>query len=336
MRRSPRLFPLLGIAIAVTLMATPVILTAQRAISLGSIAPPNSLWDRALKQMATDVQTATSRRVRFRVASMSQGDESAIVRRLLLGTTQAASLTQIGLEELHESFSVLAMPFFFESDTEARHVLRALQPTFERGLSERNIVLISWGHTGWAHIFSADPIRSLDELKAAKLFTTAGDDRMVSWYKANGFDAVPLALSDVPVGLNTGLINAYPFPPYAAMLLQYYRPAPNMLDLPLGPVLGATVMHKRNWDRLSVEDRAAVTAAGQQLEDDLFKDVPRQDAAAVDEMKKRGLQVVELNAAAISEFRQAADAMNASLRGSIVPAGVYDEAVRARDAFRSR
>ncbi len=335
MSTSPRSFRLLGLAIAVTLMATPAVVTAQTA-RLGSIAPPNSLWDRALKQMAPEIQTATSRRVKIRVDSRSQGDESAIVRRLGLGTTQAASLTQIGLEELHDSFGVLGMPFFFDSDAEARHVLGALQPTFERGLAEQKLVLLSWGHTGWAHIFSAEPIASLAELKKAKLYTSSGDSEMVSWYTANGFDPVPLELSDVPVGLNTGMINAYPFPPYAAMLLSYYKPAPNMLDLPFGPVLGATVMHKRFWDRLSDEDRAAVTAASRQLEDDLFKDVPRQDAKAVVEMKKRGLQVIGLDEEAIAEFRQAADAMNASMRGPIVPAAVYDAAVKARDAFRSR
>ena len=338
MSTPPRLFRLLGLAIAVTLMATPVMVTAQRqrSLSLGSIAPANSLWDRALKQMATEIQTATDRRVRLRVASNSQGNESAIVVRLLLRQTHVASLTQIGLEELHDSFAVLGMPFFFESDAEARHVLEALRPTFERGLAEQNVVLLSWGHTGWAHIFSAEPIASLAELKRAKLYTSSGDAEMVSWYTANGFDPVPLELSDVLVGLNTGMINAYPFPPYAAMLLQYYKPAPNMLDLPLGPVLGATVMHKQVWDRLSDEDRAAVTAASQQLEDGLFKDVPRQDAEAVGEMKKRGLQVIGLDEEAIAEFRQAADAMNASMRGPIVPAAIYDAAIKARDAFRSR
>ena len=336
MSRSPRSLRLLGVAIAVALMATPVVLTGQRALSLGSIAPVNSLWDRGLKQMAGDIQTATSRRVRIRVASMSQGDESAIVRRLLLGTTQVASLTQIGLEELHDSFSVLGMPFFFESDAEARHVLEALRPTFERGLATQDIVLINWGHTGWAHIFSADPIKSLAELKGSKFYTSSGDSQMVSWYKANGFDPVPLALSDVPVGLNTGLINAYPFPPYAAMLLRYYEAAPNMLDLPIGPVIGATVIRKAVWDRLSSEDRASVSAAGRKLEAGLFRNVPRQDTDAVVEMKKRKLQVIELSESAIAEFRAAADAMTASMRGSIVPAAVYDEAVRARDAFRAR
>ena len=319
--------------VLVPIVVAPTLLFAQRAISLGSIAPANSLWDRALKQMATEVQRATDRRVRFRVASGSQGDEAAIVRRLKIGTTQAAALTPIGLEEFDAEFGVLGMPFFFESDAETRHVLAALQPRFEAALAKQRLVLINWAHTGWAHLFSAETIRTLEDVKRAKLYTSP-DDRMVSWYRANGFNPVPLELSDVPVGLHTGLINAYPFPPYAAMLLQYYRPAPHMLDLPLGPVVGATVMTTRHWDRLSAADREAILAAGQRMEDHLFREVPRQDAAAVTEMQQRGLAVTELSPDSIRGFREAADLMTASMRDVIVPAGIYDEAVQARNAFR--
>ena len=123
---------LIAVVVLVTLAVTPVMLLAQRRISLGSIAPANSLWDKSLKRMAVDIQKATDRRVRIKVASGSQGDETAIVRRLKLGTTQAATLTQIGLSEIDEAFGVLGMPFFFESDAEARHVLEALQPRFQK------------------------------------------------------------------------------------------------------------------------------------------------------------------------------------------------------------
>ena len=333
MTRSLRLTALV---VLILLAATSVTLFAQRRISLGSIAPANSLWDRSLKKMAADLQQATDRRVNIQVRSGSQGDESAIVRRLKLGSTQAATLTQIGLNEIHEAFGVLGMPFFFASDDEARHVIDTLEPTFADALAKQDLVLINWGHTGWAHLFSKEPITALDELKAAKLYTSSGDDRMVRWYNENGFNPMPLALSDVPVALNTGMINAYPFPPYAAMLLQYYRPAPHMLDLPLGPVIGATVMTRRIWDRLGEADRDAVLLIGKKIENELFREVPLQDAEAVAEMQKRGLNVTELSPEALQEFRHAADEMNASMRGPVVPEAVYDDAVRARDAFRSR
>ena len=299
--RSLRLSALVAL---VALAATPVLLQAQRArqIKLGSIAPANSLWDRSLKKMAADIQKRTDRRVKIRIDAGSQGDETTIVKRLKLNLSQAATLTQIGLKEIDGAFGVLGMPFFFESDAEARHVLDALQPRFTRALGEQGLVLINWGHTGWAHLFSKEPISSLDELKEAKLYTSSGDDRMVAWYDQNGFNPVPLNLSDVPVALNTGMIGAYPFPPYAAMLLQYYRPAPHMLDLALGPVIAATVMTTRAWDQLSAADRDTVRSIGKRVEDELFREVPRQDAEAVVEMKKRKLMVNTLSPRQFGSF----------------------------------
>ena len=316
------------------LLLTPVMLTAQRPLRFGSLAPSNSLWDKALKNMSVEWQRATEGRVRLRVSSMGQGDESTIIRRLKLNTTQAAALTPPGLGEIDSVFNVMAMPFFFESDDETRHVLDALRPRFERALGAQGLVLINWGHTGWAHMFTAEPVRDLEALKRTKLFTSARDERMVQWYKRHGFDPVPLDLTDVPMGLNTGLINAYPFPPYAVMLLQYYRSAPHMLDLPLGPVISATVMTTRTWEGLSMQDRQAILAGGKRVEDALWVDVPRQDAEAVEEMKTRGLSVTALDQVAVAKFRRLADELTASMRGDMVPTDVYDLALRERNSFR--
>ena len=101
-------------------------------------------------------------------------------------------------------------------------MIEKLTPAFERALSDDGLVLLNWGHGGWAHFFTAERVETLDELKATKLFTSAGDERMLQWYKESGFDPEPLAITDVMLGLNTGLINAYPSPPYAALLLGWY------------------------------------------------------------------------------------------------------------------
>ena len=326
----------LRIAVVVTLLVIPAVMFAQRPLTLGSIAPANSLWDKALKEMAADLQKVTNRRVRLRIASSSQGDEATIIRRLKLNSTQAALLSQPALGEIDVAFNVLGMPFFFESDAEARHVLAALRPTFERALAGQGLVLIGWGHTGWAHFFTANPVGTLDDLKGAKIFTSAGDDAMVQWYKENGFDPVPLAVTDVAMALNTGLINAYPLPPYAVMLVQYYRSAPHMLDVPLAPVINALLVTARAWEQLGAEDKQSFLSIGKRFEDQQWDEVPRQDREAIDVMRGRGLTVSVPDEVATTEFRRAADGLTASMRGSMVPAAVYDLAVRERNAFRGQ
>ena len=323
---------LLIIAVALTL--APVVLFAQRTtkITLGSILPANSIWDKALKQMAAEWQRATDGRVTLRV----QGgftDEGTLVRRLRRGRPQAAVFGLPG--KLGDAFNVLSVPFFFESDAEVFHVVEKLTPIFERALADRGLVLLNWGHAGWAHFFTKNRVENLEDLKRTKLYTTAGDDRMLQWYKENGFDPTPLATTDVLLGLSTNLINAHPSPPFVALLFQWYNETPFMLDVPLAPVLGITVVTERTWNQISAEDQRTLRASAKRLEQDLLRDVAAQERRSIDAMQKRGLTVVELDDAAKASLREVADGLTASWRGTMIPADVYDQALRERNNFRA-
>ena len=324
----------LRLAVAVALLASPALLAAQRAnLRLGTILPANSVWDRALKQMASDWREATGGRVRVQVRGTT-GDEATIIRRMRLNNPQVAALTLPGLTEIDPAFNVFGIPFFFASDAEAAHVLETLTPLYRAALAEHGLVLLGWGHGGWAHIFSARPIGGLADLQAAKLFTSAGDDGMVQWYKENGFQPVPLELTDVLMGLNTGLIDAYPSPPYGALVFQWYRQTPHMLDVPLSPVFGATVMTERAWNGIGEADRDALLAAAADTQAFLFEEVPRQDREAVAEMQQRGLTVSTVAEAEVALLRALVDTLTATWRGDRVPADLYDAALAARSAFR--
>ncbi len=323
---------LLIIAVALTL--APIVLFGQRAIriQLGSILPANSLWDRSLKQMAAEWQRETEGRVQLRVLAGSVKDEGSLARRLKAGRPQAAVFGLPG--EIDNAFNVLSIPFFFESDEEAFHVVEMLTPTFERVLADQGLVLLNWGHAGWTHFFTAERVTSLEDLKRTKIYTTTGDDKMLQWYRQNGFDPVPLAVTDVLLGLNTGLINAHPSPPYVALLFQWYDKTPFMLDVPLTPLFGITVVSERTWNRISAEDQQALRASAKQLELELLREVPVQERRSIAEMERRGLTVVRLDAAALASFRESANELTASWRGNMIPADVYDQALRERNSFR--
>lgn len=321
--------------ITVALILAPVVLLAQRGarIQLGSVLPANSVWDKALKEMASEWQRETDGRVQLRVLAGSVKDEGSLARRLKAGRPQAAVFGLPG--EIDEAFNVLSIPFFFESDEEAFHVVEKLTPMFEEVLADAGLVLLNWGHAGWAHFFTADRVETFDDLRRTKLYTAAGDEKMLQWYKESGFNPEPLAVTDVLLGLNTGLINAYPTAPYVALLFQWYDKTPYMLDVPLTPMLGITVVAERTWNRVSAEDQQTLLASAKRLEQNLFRDVPAQERQSIAEMKSRGLTVVEFDDAARASFRAVADGLTATWRGTIIPADVYDLALRERNAFRA-
>jgi TRAP-type C4-dicarboxylate transport system substrate-binding protein len=323
-----------GIALAITpLLAAPV------EIKLATLAPANTSWHKALLDMGATWSKQTDGRVTLTVyPGGTQGDEETTIRKMRPGIDQlqAAFLTVAGLAELDDAFSVFAMPFFFESDEEVQAVERKLTPLLDQRLQAKGYHLVNWGTGGWVQVFSKKPLRSLAEVKAAKLFTTKGDDKWLQWYVANGFHPVALLQADIPaqLKLSTGLIDAAPTAPYFVLTLQIFRDAKYMLDLHIAPLAGAMVVSNGAWNKITAEDRPKVLAAAQALEQRVHAEAPTQDAESVKQMVSRGLQVTTLDPKAAAEFRSAATQLVSTMRGRMVPADVFDMAGQERDAFR--
>jgi TRAP-type C4-dicarboxylate transport system substrate-binding protein len=206
----------------------------------------------------------------------------------------------------------------------------------QQRLEAKGFHLLCWGNAGWLQVFSKKPLKSLADVKSAKLYSTKGNDKWYQWYVGNGFHPVPLLPADVPtqLKLGTGLIDTAPYPPYLAMTLRVFDDAKYMLDLKIAPLTGALLMSQSAWNRISPEDRAKVAAAAQALETRVRAEAPAQDAESVKVMSSRGLQVTTLDAKALGEFRAAATQLVSTMRGSMVPADIYDLAVAERDAVR--
>jgi TRAP-type C4-dicarboxylate transport system substrate-binding protein len=325
----------LAVLVALASAGAPDTLRAQTAaLKLATVVPDNSIWDKSLEQMAAEWKQATNGRVVLTIFSGgSQGDEPTVLRKIRLDALQAASLTVVGLANIDPAFNVFNVPFFFESYDELNAVVEKMTPLLKQRLESKGFVLLNWGHGGWLQVFSKRPVRTLADLKGVKLYTSAGDDRMTQWYKANGFQPRAMAMTDILTGLTTGMIDAMPTPPLAALAFQWNRQAPYMLDIGLAPVVGATVVSARAWKRFPDGDRAVMLAAATKVEKQLQVEVPKQDTFAVGLMSQQGLTVTK---AAGAEWRQEAEVLAKTMRGEMVPRDIFDLALKERDAFRQR
>ena len=303
-------------------------------VKLASIVPTGSVWDKELARLAQEWSQATAGRVTLTVfTGGSQGDEPTVLRKMRLDALQAASLTGVGLAGLDPAFNVFSLPFFFESYDELNAVIDAMTPELRRRVAARGFELLGWGHGGWLQLFSTKPVANLADLKGTKLYTSAGDDRMTQWYKANGFQPRAMAMTDILTGLSTGMIEGLPTPPLEAMAFQWNRHTPYMLEIGLAPVIGATVVSRRAWNKVSAADRPKLLQSAGALDQRLRATVPAQDAFAVLLMRQQGLTVTKANPA---EWRKEAESLYATMRGQIVPADIFDLATRERDRFRQR
>lgn len=327
------------VLISSAIAAAAVTLSAGGAdnIKLSTLVPAGTSWHKALLDMGNAWNRDTAGRVTLTVfPGGQQGDETTAIKKMRTDILQASFLSNVGLAELDEAFNVFTMPFFIDTPEEEAAIEKTLTPVLEQRLNAKGFHLLCWGSAGWLQVFSKKPLKSLADVKNAKLYTTRGSDKWYQWYVANGFHPVPLLPADVPtqLKLGTGLIDTAPYPPYLAMTLRVFDDAKYMLDLKVAPLTGALIISQSAWNRIGAEDRVKVTAAAAALETRVRTEAPAQDAESVKVMSGRGLQVIRLDPKALGEFRAAADQLVKTMRGSMVPADVYDMALQERDALR--
>ena len=327
----------LRIALAALLAAAIVSAPSAQAptsIKLATLVPQNSVWDKNLKQMAEEFKQATAGRYEITVYSGgTQGDEPTVLRKMRLDALQAAALTNTGLAAIDWSFNVFNVPFFFESYDELNYVIAKLTPTLKKRTEAKGFILLNWGHGGWTQLFTKKPVQTVADVKQVKLWTSAGSDNMVQWYKANGFQPRAMATTDITTGLTTGMIDGLPTTPLAASLFQWFRQTPYMLEIGLAPIVGAGVVTKKAWTAMAEADRAKLSAAAEGVEKRLQQEVPKLDENAIAAMAKAGLTVTKPTD---PEWRKQFDSLARTMRGEQVPPDIFDQATRARDEYRKQ
>ncbi len=320
------------------LVASIPLLAAPGEIKLATLVPATSPWHKALLEMGNAWNKDTAGRVTLTVYPGSVDTEATIITQMRPGFEkyQASYMSNIGLSEVDEAFNVLNMPFFLESDEEARAVQKKLTPMIEQRLQAKGLRLLAWGTGGWVQLFSKRELKTLADVKSAKLFTAKGSVKWVNWYVKNGFHPVELVPASIPeqLKLSTGLIDTALYVPWLASNFQIFRDAKYMLDLHISPLSGALIMSNAAWNKISAEDRPKVMAAAAALEEKVYLDVPKGDADSIKSMQTRGLTIVKLDPKSLVDFRSQAEKLVSTMRGDMVPADVFDLALQARDAVR--
>lgn len=322
---------------ALALLAGALPAPAQVVVKMATLAPDGSTYHLILKEMAEKWKTATQGRVVVRLYPGSvAGDDSDVVRKMRLGSLNAGLLTSAGVSAVDKSVMALQVPMLYSSYEEVDHVLSVYGPKLEASLEAKGFVVLNWADAGWVRFFTKTPVRTPDELKPLKLFAWGNDTEYTEIWKNAGFSPVPLPSTEISTALQTGLVSALPTTPQAAVLLQWYQHAKNMTDVKWALLLGATMIGKPTWDKISPEDQKAIRAASAEAGARLRAESRASEERDVAAMQKRGLNVVAVDAKTEALWRAAAEAAYPKARGKIVPEAAFDEARKILADFRAK
>jgi TRAP-type C4-dicarboxylate transport system substrate-binding protein len=334
-----RSFPFRRMTVGLSLFLAGLLLAAgpghaQTVIKLATLVPDRSTWHEILLDQVHRWEADAGEGLQVRIYPGGvAGDDPAVVRKMRIGQFQGAALSVEGLVAIDEAFRVFQVPMFYRSPEEVFHVLDALSPLLRERLEERGFVLLNWGYGGWVHLYSREPIRSVADLRSQKMFLWGGEERSMRISRSVGMQPVGLAATDIMMGLQTGMIDAIATTPLAALSFQWFRLTPHQLDPGIAPLIGATVLTKRAWDSQSPKQQAAGLATAATTYERLRTEVTRAEKEAVEAMKERGLTISTVEVRD-PQWTEIVEGLAEGYRRELVPADVYDLAVRARDAFR--
>ena len=254
--------------------------TEPVVVKLATLVPEGSSWHQILKDTAEKWRDLSGGVVTLRVfAGGVSGDDPDVVRKMRLGTLSAGLLTAVGVAEIDRSVYALGVPMMYSSYDEAYWVLEKMRPRLEASLEAKGFVVLNWADGGFVYFFSQKPVATPDDLRRAKLFCGEGDRDVADVWRSGGFDPVLLPTTEIAGALQSGQVTALGVPTYVAVVSQYFQSARNMTDLPWQLLLGATVIRKDAWEKISAELRPALLGAmreaGQRLRDDVRQSAAR-------------------------------------------------------------
>jgi len=310
---------------------------AKVVIKLATAAPKDSIWHESMKKIDQRWQSASNGEVSLRIYAGTLGDENDILRRIRVGQLDAGTITTAGLSSIDKATQAMHIPLAFNSNEEMEYVRTGIAKELEPLLAAKGFKILSWGEVGWIHFFSRQPVATPDDLRKQKLFVWSSGDSAdgEKLWQDFGFNIVALSSTDIMAALQTGMIDAYTTPPLAALASQWFPFTPYMTDLKWAPLIGATIITDKGWQKIPAQYRAELEKIVFEEGLNLQLEVRRLEQQATDAMVKRGLKIVPVDVAARKAWQEMAERGYAEIRGSVVPEKYFDETIRLRDEYRA-
>ncbi len=287
-------------------------------IKIATLAPEGSAWMQLFHEWQKNLEahSAGKLKVKFYAGGVA-GDERDAVRKMRLGQINGAAVTAIGLGLINSQVRALELPMMIDSYSELDYVRTKLDGELRAMFEEKGYVLLSWGDVGTVYIFSNIPIKGREDLKQTKLWAWVDDPLVRALFQQLGANGVPLGVPDVLPSLQTGLINACYGSPLSTLALQWYTKVKYMTSMHISQAIGATVVTKRDFDKLPADLQKILMQDSKDLEAKVLKQIRADNDKSLTQMKAAGLQVVESPKSMVEDFTKEALQIRPKLEPSV-------------------
>ncbi|MCZ6716125.1 MAG: TRAP transporter substrate-binding protein DctP [Gammaproteobacteria bacterium] len=283
-------------------------------LKIATLTPEGSGWMEAMRAGAKEIKERTEGRVIVKLyGGGTQGSDKTVLRLMRVGKLQGATFTGSGLIDRFPTIQLYSLPMVFKSLDEVDYVRERMDDTLMEGMKSAGLIGFGIAEGGFARMMSSSPVRGPDDLSGKKVWVPEGDASSHDAMKAMGLSPVALPLTDVMIGLQTGLIDVVTNSAVGAIVLQWHTRVKFVMRLPLVYIIGFLVIEEKAFNRLTPGDREIVSEVMERVYKEFDQANRQDDADASMELIAQGLVEIEPYQEYVDEWRNAVMESNRAL-----------------------
>ncbi|MBU0501306.1 MAG: TRAP transporter substrate-binding protein DctP [Gammaproteobacteria bacterium] len=274
-------------------------------LKLATMSPDGTNWMRAFRDAGKQIAKETQGRVKIRYYPGGvMGDDKSMLRKIRIGQLHGGALSAGGLASIHPDTQIYALPFVFRNYDEVEAARKEFDPIVLGKIKEGGFVSFGLVGGGFAYMMSNKRITTLDEARGHKIWVPEGDRISRISLESLGIAPVPLPITDVLTGIQTGLIDTLSAPPTVTIALQWHTGVKHLTNLPLLYIYGSLVISEKVFGEISPEDQAVMQRVLTKTQTKLDAAGRTDDQSALEALRKQGITFDDTNPREAALWRQ--------------------------------
>jgi TRAP-type C4-dicarboxylate transport system substrate-binding protein len=306
-------------------------------LRMATVAPAGTAWAREGHALERDIEELTHGAVKMKwYLGGIAGDEMQMLDRVRRDQLDGIASGGMLCQKLSPSMRALRFVGLFQNRDESSFVSGRLQELFDAEFAREGFQNLGEYGVGPDVIFSRTPIRTMDELKRARLWIWDLDVMFGQALTQMGLSVVPRPLEGAYAAFESGAIDGFVAVPTAALAFQWSTEVRYFTDLRPSFLRGCMLIASRAYDQLSVEGQQAVRQATARAIARLEEVGRAQDDALLGGLfARQGLKPVDPSEAFRAEFYAAARATRERMGEQVIEQRLLQRVLTLLADFRA-